>query len=159
MVIFLFSYVDSRTRTPLNAARMSAAGESWIEPNLYFLPVQKMQIESCLRNHKNHWFICVLVKHMVSVVFLILCSSVFVDILDVVCDWGRIWTIILHCKGIEVWASFVIAVCILKQAWSFVPTVAHTNLNVIIQDKVFGLSSKNILQKIKIVLDKIGNIW
>ena len=33
-----------------------------------------------------------------------------------------------------------------------------TNLNVMIQDKVFGLSSKNILQKIKKDVDKLETL-
>ena len=33
---------------------MSVAADGSRSANLYFLPRQKMQIESCLRNHKKH---------------------------------------------------------------------------------------------------------
>jgi len=55
-----------RIRTHLNAARTSAAGEGWTEPNLYFLSLlrKKMQIESVLPHHKKSntkrcWTFCI----------------------------------------------------------------------------------------------------
>ena len=44
--LFSYSVRKDRTRTHLNATRMSVARCGWTQRNLYFLPRQKMQIES-----------------------------------------------------------------------------------------------------------------